>query len=148
MKTLLSLFTVIAFYYCDLNAQKLVNIRDKKAKEIIAVMHEQEKNWNKMDFEGFMQGYWKSDSLQFIGKSGITYGWKKTLNNYKKHYPDKASAGILNFTILYIEGLSSSSAYVIGKWHLSREKGDIEGYYTLLWRKIKKRWVIVADHTN
>ncbi|MEI9957600.1 MAG: hypothetical protein WDM90_15185 [Ferruginibacter sp.] len=40
--------------------------------------------WNKGDLETFMSTYWKSDSLMFIGKSGVTYGWQKTLENYKK----------------------------------------------------------------
>jgi len=26
--------------------------------------------------------------------------------------------------------------------------GDIGGYYTLLWQKIKGKWVIVCDHTS
>lgn len=139
------LLTISAF---NSFTQKLVNIDSKTAAEIINRMHKQETAWNKMNFEGFMQGYWKSDSLQFIGKSGITYGWETTLNNYKKHYPDQSSSGILKFTILHIEGLSPNSVFVIGKWHLSREKGDIEGFYTLLWKKINKKWVIVADHSS
>ena len=32
--------------------------------------------WNKGDIEGFMQGYWKNDSLMFIGKNGINWGWQ------------------------------------------------------------------------
>jgi hypothetical protein len=36
----------------------------------------------------------------FIGKSGITYGWQKTLDNYKKGYPDKEAMGKLHFTLL------------------------------------------------
>ena len=36
------------------------------------------------NLEEFMSFYWKSDSLMFIGKNGIQYGWQKTLDNYKK----------------------------------------------------------------
>ena len=143
----ISLFIASALI-SQISAQKLTNISNKAANEIVSVMMKQETCWNKMDFEGYMQGYWNSDSLQFIGKSGITFGWQKTLDNYKKHYPDKLSSRILKFTILHIEGLNAKTAFLIGKWHLSREKGNIEGYYTLLWKKVNSKWVIVVDHTN
>ena len=39
---------------------------------------------NAGDIEGFMEGYIKSDDLKFVGSKGITYGWKQTLENYKR----------------------------------------------------------------
>ena len=56
--------------------------------------------------------------------------------------------GELTFTIISVEELSKTSCYVIGKWDLKREKGDVGGYYTLLWKKIDGKWVIVIDHTS
>ena len=112
------------------------------------VMAEQEAAWSRGDLEGFMAGYWKSDSLRFIGSSGLTYGWQQTLDNYKKGYPDRDAMGKLTFTILSVEKLSKRSAFVVGKWYLARKVGDLNGYYTLLWRKIKGHWVIVVDHSN
>ena len=56
--------------------------------------------WNKGDIPGFMQGYWNSDSLVFVGKNGPTYGYNNTLRNYQKNYPNKDYMGILNFDIL------------------------------------------------
>ncbi|MES2850857.1 MAG: hypothetical protein V4685_17485 [Bacteroidota bacterium] len=47
--------------------------------------------WHKGNLEEYMQAYWQNDSLMFIGKSGITYGWKQTLENYKKNYPDNCN---------------------------------------------------------
>ncbi len=112
------------------------------------IMHEQEVSWNNGDIDGFMLSYWNNDSLKFIGKNGIKYGWKNTLENYKKSYPDKATMGELTFSIISVEVLSENSCYVIGKWNLKREKGDIGGYYTLLWKKVDSKWVIVIDHTS
>jgi len=112
------------------------------------IMHEQELAWNKGDIDGFMATYWNSDSLKFIGKNGITFGWKNTLANYKKNYPDKATMGELTFSITSVEQLSENSCYVIGSWNLKRKKDSVGGYYTLLWKKIKGKWVIVTDHTS
>lgn len=111
-------------------------------------MHDQEIAWNKGDINGFMAAYWNSDSLKFIGKNGITFGWKNTLENYKKNYPDSTAMGTLNFSLTSIEPISDNTCYVIGTWTLLKKKGNVSGFYTLLWRKVKDKWVIVADHTS
>lgn len=119
-----------------------------KAVDVISgLMKKQEQAWSKGDVEGFMKYYWKSDSLKFIGSKGITYGYQKTVDNYKKSYPDKAAMGILTFQISTMEVLSDTSVFVIGKWNLEREK-SIGGYFTLLWKKIEGNWLIVVDHTS
>ena len=104
--------------------------------------------WNGGDIENFMKPYWHSDSLMFIGKSGITYGWQKTLDNYKKSYPDAAAMGKLDFTILQTKRLAVLYYFVVGKWHLARTAGDLSGYFTLLFKKIKNTWVIISDHSS
>jgi ketosteroid isomerase-like protein len=115
---------------------------------IRSIMAAQEAAWNRGDLNTFMDGYWVSDSLCFIGSRGLTYGWKTTLANYRKGYPTPAAMGRLTFTIIRVEQLSRRSAFVIGGWHLAREQGDLSGHYTLLWKKKKGRWVIVADHSS
>jgi ketosteroid isomerase-like protein len=37
---------------------------------------------------------------------------------------------------------------VIGSWNLTRDKGNVGGYFSLLWRKINGKWKIVIDHTS
>ena len=114
---------------------------------VLAEMEAQESSWNNGDIPGFMEYYWKSDSLKFIGSKGITYGWQKTLDNYLKSYPDKAAMGILKFSVKECTQLSDTSIYVIGSWNLEKEK-PVGGYFTLLWKKIEGKWVIVVDHTS
>ncbi|MBI1780810.1 MAG: nuclear transport factor 2 family protein [Sphingobacteriales bacterium] len=116
--------------------------------EIRTTMSNQVKYWNEGNLEAFMQGYWKSDSVMFIGSHGITYGWQNTLNSYKKGYPDTAAMGKLNFNLLEVKRLSAIYFFVTGKWHLTRSIGDAEGYFTLLFQKIKNKWVIVKDHSS
>lgn len=115
---------------------------------IRSAMQEQLAAWNSGDIERYMETYWKSDSLMFVGKSGVTYGWQNTLRNYKRGYPDTASMGKLDFQIIQIKRLSRLYFSVTGKWHLARTKGDLSGHFTLLFRKIAGRWVIVSDHSS
>jgi hypothetical protein len=122
--------------------------QSKDETTIRSMLHEQTLAWNKGDIQGFMKGYWESDSLMFIGKSGITYGWTNTLNNYKKGYPDTAAMGKLAFDIIKVKKLSKKYYQVVGKWHLKRTIGDLGGHYTLLLQKINGSWVIIADHSS
>jgi ketosteroid isomerase-like protein len=112
------------------------------------ILSKQTTAWNTGNVDAFMQGYWQSDSLMFIGKSGVTYGWQKTLDNYKKNYPDATAMGKLNFTILQTKRLSMMYYFVVGKWHLARTIGDLNGHFTLLFKKIKNTWVIISDHSS
>ncbi|MBC8156476.1 MAG: nuclear transport factor 2 family protein [Bacteroidetes bacterium] len=123
------------------------SVADRKA--ILAVLKRQTADWNAGRVDRFMGGYWPSDSLTFVGKAGITYGYTETLANYKKRYPDRASMGTLKFDILQLDFPARNVAYVIGRWHLTRPQlGDMGGHFTLLWRKLKNRWVIVSDHSS
>jgi ketosteroid isomerase-like protein len=123
-----------------------VKAQDKQA--ILKVLEIQRLAWNQGDIEAYMQGYWHSDSLMFVGKNGPQYGWQKTFDNYKKSYPDKAAMGELTFDIIKVNLLDKTNAFVLGAWHLKREKDAPGGYFTLWFKKIKGVWMIVADHSS
>ena len=112
------------------------------------ILNDQTAAWNRGDIEGFMQGYWQNDSLMFIGKSGINWGWQKTLSNYKKNYPDTIAMGKLSFDIIVVRPLSAEYFYVVGKWMLKRSIGDLSWHFNLLFRKINGQWLIIADHSS
>ena len=120
----------------------------KQEQAIRQLLQQQTIAWNQGDLEGFMQTYWKSDSLMFIGKNGVVWGWQQTLDNYKKGYPDKAAMGTLQFNIIQVKKLSRKYYQVVGKWMLQRDKDAPSGHYTLLLRKIKGTWKIVSDHSS
>jgi ketosteroid isomerase-like protein len=115
---------------------------------ILKLMNDQQTAWNNGDIETFMQGYWKSDSLVFVGKSAPLYGWQSTIDRYRKAYPDKDAMGQLKFGVIKLEILDSRNAFMLGSWHLDRKTGPIGGYFTLWFRKIKGEWKIVCDHTS
>ena len=129
-------------------AQKNTPTYHKNETAIRALLAAQTKAWNEGDLVGFMEGYLLSDSLLFVGKSGPTYGFTNTLNNYKKGYPDTASMGKLTFTLLAVTPIEKKHYRVLGKWSLQRSKGDVSGYFTLLFQKIKGKWFVIQDHSS
>jgi ketosteroid isomerase-like protein len=121
---------------------------DPDIAQVRALLQQQQDAWNRGDIDAFMQAYWKSDQLQFVGGNGITLGWQNTLDNYKKRYPNRSAMGQLTFGVVSVEKLSKKVIFLIGTWNLKRDTDQPGGYYNLVWKKIAGRWVIVTDHTS
>ena len=138
----LLLFVVIALTTNPMYAQH------KTEQQILDVLEAQDAAWNSGNLVGFMETYWNNDSLMFIGKSGVTYGWSNTLKNYQRGYPDTAAMGKLKFTMIRMEKLTRKKYFIVGKWQLTRTAGNLQGHFTLFLRKINGQWKIVADHSS
>ena len=145
----MKIFSAI-FFFISINtivfSQQKLETKDSLA--IIDILNKQEKDWNRGDIDEFMKGYLKSEKLVFSGSSGPIYGWKATLDRYKKTYSDKEKMGKLKFEILNVIALSPKVVQLQGKFNLTRSIGDAFGYFTLNWIKVKNRWYIISDHTS
>ena len=148
--TILGLLACLAGTHCAAAQATPKTSPETARRAIVQVLTTQTAAWNRGDIPGFMQGYWQSDSLVFIGRKGPTYGWQPTLANYQKNYPDAAAMGKLDFSGLRVSLLAPRAAQVVGHWHLARPAalGDLQGYFLLVLRQIGGKWVVVADHTN
>lgn len=137
---------LLPFLLFSLGLQAQTASKDEMS--IREVLSKQNAAWNRGDLDNFMIGYWQNDSVMFIGKSGITYGWENTLKNYQKGYADTSAMGKLTFTLLHFNRLAKEYYHVTGKWFLNRSIGDLGGHFTLVFRKIKGKWLIVSDHSS
>jgi len=129
-----------------LSGFQLIIAQDAAA--IRTLLYKQQDAWNAGNIEGFMQYYWKSDSLCFMTKDGVTNGWQNTLDRYKRGYPDKQSMGKLTFDLIRIDLLAPDAALVAGKWLVDSAAKSAEGHFNLLLRKKNGQWLIVLDHTS
>jgi hypothetical protein len=139
---------LLVMLFCLVSLTRVKAQVDPDIAAIRKIMFTQVMAWNNGSVDGYMKGYWESDSLVFIGYNGPNYGYKATLNRYKEHYPDAAHMGHLKTTIVSMEKLSDEYYFVIGKWALTRSAGNVDGSFTLLFRKIEGKWVIICDHSS
>ncbi len=133
------------------NTQQPTMQASEEAKtQIREMLQAQSDCWTKGDLDCFMQDYWKSDSLLFVGKSGLTYGWQKTLENYRKSYPDASAMGKLEFTLKEMRPLAQDHMLVVGQWHLQREEtlADLKGHFSIILKRFPDGWKIIADHSS
>jgi len=149
MKIVYSLIVIFSLWSCaeksnhtNLAPQQKSQTQNTEAQDkaaILKVMKDQEIAWSNNDLEGFMKGYIKSDSLKFYGKGGLTKGWQQTLDNYKKGYPTKQHSGTLTFTVNDISKIENDSYWVMGEYFLSREVGDANGVFMIIFKNILDR---------
>jgi ketosteroid isomerase-like protein len=118
------------------------------AAEIRAVMTAQVAAWNRGDIDGFMDGYARSTTTEFVSGDKITRGWQTVRNNYLKKYSNREKMGTLTFSEIKITPLSSQDAIVLGRWQLARKDDKPHGVFTLLFRRTPAGWRIVHDHTS
>ena len=120
---------------------------DSTGDELIQVVQKQSAAWNRGDLSEFMSPYWNDERLTFSSGGKTKRGWKATLENYKKNYPDRATMGKLTFSELETQELGSEAMLMLGKWHLERE-APVGGNFSLVWKRIDGKWVIVHDHSS
>ena len=145
MKKLLLIIIIQFFAEYSFSQENLTAEDDNRIRQ---VMQMQEKAWNAGNIDQFMEGYWKSEQLVFVGASGITYGWEATKEGYKKRYPDIKAMGKLTFDIISISKIDDSTAILLGGFELQRIEDDLSGYFTLVWKSIDNEWLIISDHTT
>jgi len=113
-----------------------------------AILDAQQSAWNQGKVDVFLEGYWKSDGLTFSGSQGITRGFAGVQDRYRRSYPDRQAMGKLDFTGLEVRILNPDAALVLGHWHLTREKGDIGGVFSLVFQRLPEGWRVIHDHTS
>ncbi len=140
MRKLITLLCFLAFSFTNAQVNK-----DADIKAINKVLKKQRIAWSNNDIEGYMEGYWKSDSLAFYGNKGVTYGWENTLDHYLTYYPTAAYTGKLSFKINAVTNIAPDAYYVLGEFHIKREVGNADGLFMLVFKKIDGQWKIIAD---
>ena len=144
MKRLIPILLLTAF---NLLARDVAVAANAPA-EIRAVMTAQVAAWNRGDIDGFMAGYARSASTEFVSGDKITRGWQTVRDNYRKKYDSREKMGTLKFSEIKVTPLASDAAIVLGRWQLVRRKDKPHGTFTLLFRRMPAGWRIVHDHTS
>lgn len=115
--------------------------------EIKAVIADQAEKWNAGDIEGFVDHYWKSDELTLSSGGQTRRGFDEVRRRYLNNYPGPEEMGRATFSDLEVNMMGDSAAFVLGRWALERD-APIGGNFTLVFRNIDGRWLIVHDHTS
>lgn len=141
---------VAGFWGCAASDGSEATNQKEDRKRILERMAAQETAWNAGDIEGFMEAYWKSDSLLFVGSRGPSWGWQTTLTNYQSSYPGREAMGTLTFGVEDLTFAGTDHALMLGSWRLDRTAGleTLSGWFSLVWERREGDWVIIRDHSS
>jgi ketosteroid isomerase-like protein len=139
---------LLLFCLAAMNVAIAQPLTDTERTYFEAQMKNQAKAWSIGDLDGYMSYYWGSDSLLFVTKGVAKRGWQNIRDGYEKKYPTPDDMGTLEFTDLYFYRLDGKKIFCTGSWKVMRKEDALSGTFTLIWKKVKSRWVIVMDHTE
>lgn len=116
--------------------------------DVLVMMETQAEAWNRGDLVAFMEPYWDSEELTFVGSSGVTRGFDETLARYQASYPDAATRGKLRFELLEVRDLGrGDAALVLGRFYLDRES-PASGTFSLVVERRPEGLRIIHDHSS
>ncbi len=123
---------------------------DQDAAAVLRLLAGQVEAWNRGDLEGFMKGYWKSDSLTFYSGGTVSRGWQEAHDRYQRRYKAEGrEMGTLVFDIHDVTLPARGQALVRGGWTLRMKDGRPGGLFTLWLRWFPEHgWRVVHDHTS
>lgn len=115
-------------------------------------------DWNAGNLDGFLDDYWRSSELTFLGAGGLTRGWEAVREKYLRSYfaPD-VTRPYLRFDQVEVRLLGTDHALATGRYLLANSpfasEADQEGisgrgYFSLVLRRMAGQWRIVHDHTT
>jgi ketosteroid isomerase-like protein len=125
-----------------------VALSQESENAIEKLLLDQAATWNAGDIEGYMKGYWNSDSTVFISGGNLTYGYAGVLSRYKKSYDTREKMGKLEFSELKVRMIVATLGVATGVWRLHRANDQPWGRFTLLVELKPEGWRIVHDHTS
>ena len=144
MKKPISLLLLISM----INVAASVSASPEANPEILAVLNTQVAAWNRGDIDGFMDGYVRSDKLEFVSGGKITRGWQTVRDRYHRKYDNAAKMGRLTFSDIKYNSLNAKHVIVLGRWSLRRTNDNPHGSFSLIFRLTPAGWRIVQDHTE
>lgn len=112
-----------------------------------SLLQAQAAHWNQGDIDSFMLTYWNNEELTFSSGGETERGWQATRERFHHRYPNPAAMGKLRFSELEVTPLGLEAALMLGRWQLTRAE-PVGGNFSLVWRKINGRWLIVHDHSS
>ena len=122
-------------HFCNAIAETLpvTAAVDSVSRELTQIVEKQSASWN------------RGDIAESSGKT--KRGWQATYENYKNNYPDLETMGKLTFSELETHELGPDAILMLGTWHLERTS-PIGGNFSLVWKRIVGKWLIVHDHSS
>ncbi len=118
--------------------------------EVKAALDAQVAAWNSGEVENINSVYYDSPEMLWVNRTGIRKGSAPVRASYRRASASRSpAAGVYSYEPLHVERLSPNCVYFVMKWKYEQPgRNAMNGVTSLIWRKINRKWVIVAEHAS
>jgi|HubBroStandDraft_2_1064218.scaffolds.fasta_scaffold335704_1 uncharacterized protein (TIGR02246 family) len=130
-----------------INQQKVAGAGDPE-KEIYDQVNRAVEAWNRHDLDGYLDGFWRSDSLILVVEGETVRGWDLLSKALHTGYPNPTEMGNVTLDRVQVQMLSSDLALALTWDTVSFPKKKEFGTSTIVMKKLPEGWRVAVMHTS
>jgi uncharacterized protein (TIGR02246 family) len=130
-----------------INQQKVAGAGDSE-KEIYEEVNRAVAAWNRHDLDGYLDTFWRSDSLILVVEGETVRGWDLLSKALHTGYPNPSEMGNLTLDRVQVQMLSSDLALALTWDTVSFPKKKEFGTSTIVMKKLPEGWRVAVMHTS
>ncbi|MFZ6052305.1 Cif family virulence factor [Halocola ammonii] len=142
----LAISFILAITSCSEDPQG--KTREEVKKEIHKVYNKAVSEWNNKNMRGYMQMFWKSDSLRVASGAQAVYGWQRALDTSIEQDPQGEYMGQAYSDEFRIFPINPSNAWSYTRFRIEAQGDVMRGSSTDIWEKKDGNWRIVHSHIS
>lgn len=119
--------------------------------EVKAALDTQVAAWNSGASQPGSSVYFDSPEMLWVNRTGVRKGNAPIQASYRRTAAstNPAPAGVYSYEPLHMERLAPNCVYFVMRWKYEMNgRPPQTGVTSLVWKKINKKWVIVAEHAS
>lgn len=136
-------------FVLELKAIVLKELENLERDAILENFRQQENCWNAGDIDCYMKAYHPSDSIRTISSQGVTFGYEAIRRQYQANWPPERM-GRLHFDQMLPERIAADTWSVLGRFNLQFPGREelVQGWFSVLMKRIGGHWYMVSDHSG
>ena len=117
--------------------------------QVQAALDAQVTAWNSGALEKSASVYYDSPEMLWVNRTGIRKGTDSLQRSFRRPQTDRSRPGTYSYEPLQILQLSPNCVYFVIRWKMEQNgRNSMTGVTSLVWKRINKKWVIVAEHAS
>ena len=114
--------------------------------EVQALLDSQVAAWNSGEPDKAMSVYYDSPEMLWVNRTGIRKGYEPIRASYQRAPAQRSRLGTYSYEPLHIEQLSPNCVLFVIKWKVEANgRSTMSGVSSMVWKRIKRKWVIAAE---
>ena len=130
-----------------INEQKVAGASESE-REIYEQMNKLVDAWNRHDLDGYLDGFWHSDSLVVVVEGETVRGWDLLSRAYHAGYPNPSEMGTVNLDRAQVQMLAPDLGFILMWDTVVFAKKKEFGTSTVIMKKLPEGWKVAVQHSS